>query len=272
MRKFLLGALLSTALCVPAHANIVLYGGSIGTSIYQDSGEGFGALPRVLTLQDSPTEHGWVVPGPAGTTLTPDRTSPTVINQAIDGSNKANTPTLFANGWGTGADVGIGFNANEPGSTSTGGISLSQLVLTIYNTSNVAVKTYSLASTISWTEAQLSLEGGNGKGLWRFVLDDAQKADYTAFVAANLGNGVLNYRSGLEATLGNPLESSAGAESFLFYHSNADGSVCIGCAPTPTDVGAVPEPTTWAMMFLGFAGIGLYGMRRRRNERLLRLA
>jgi hypothetical protein len=28
----------------------------------------------------------------------------------------------------------------------------------------------------------------------------------------------------------------------------------------------VPEPATWAMMLLGFAGIGLYRWRKRRNE------
>jgi hypothetical protein len=30
-----------------------------------------------------------------------------------------------------------------------------------------------------------------------------------------------------------------------------------------TDVGAVPEPATWAMMILGFAGIGYLTYRRR---------
>jgi len=259
MKKLLLGVTALIALSAPASANIVLFGGSIATSIYQDSGEGFGALPRVLTLQDTPTEHGSVTPGPGGTTI--------VHDQAIPGGNKANTPTLFANGWGTGADVGIGFNANEPGSESKGGLSLSQLTLNIYDTSNSLVKQYTLAGTpINFTEADLSLEGGNGKGLWRFVLDAAQQADYTAFVVANLGNGVLNYRSGLEATLGIPVDSEAGAESFLFYQSNADGGVCIGCAPTPT--AAVPELSTWFMMILGFCGLGGLAMRRKSQLRL----
>ena len=147
-------------------------GGSIATSIYQDSGEGFGALPRVLTLQNTPSEHGSVTPGPDGTVI--------VHNDAIPGQNKANTPTLLQNGWGTGADVGIGFNANEPGSESKGGLSLSQLVLSIFDINNVAVKSFTLASVpINFTQDQLALEGGNGKGLWRFVLDSAEQARNT---------------------------------------------------------------------------------------------
>jgi hypothetical protein len=36
-------------------------------------------------------------------------------------------------------------------------------------------------------------------------------------------------------------------------------------------IGAVPEPTTWAMMILGFLGIGLIGMRKARNNSNFRL-
>jgi len=35
--------------------------------------------------------------------------------------------------------------------------------------------------------------------------------------------------------------------------------------------GAVPEPSTWAMMLLGFGGMGMT-MRRRRSQRLMQLA
>jgi|SRR6478672_2929873 PEP-CTERM motif len=32
-----------------------------------------------------------------------------------------------------------------------------------------------------------------------------------------------------------------------------------------TTIAAVPEPSTWAMMLLGFAGVGLFGLRRRQQ-------
>jgi len=37
-------------------------------------------------------------------------------------------------------------------------------------------------------------------------------------------------------------------------------------------VAAVPEASTWAMMLLGFAGVGLFGMRRRAGSRAMRMA
>jgi hypothetical protein len=35
---------------------------------------------------------------------------------------------------------------------------------------------------------------------------------------------------------------------------------------------AVPEPSTWAMMILGFAGLGAMMYRRRNNNAMLRVA
>jgi hypothetical protein len=45
----------------------------------------------------------------------------------------------------------------------------------------------------------------------------------------------------------------------------------IDVAPIP-QVQAVPEPASWALMILGFAGIGFMGMRKRRQNQQLRLA
>ena len=39
-----------------------------------------------------------------------------------------------------------------------------------------------------------------------------------------------------------------------------------------TQVAAVPEPATWAMMLLGFIGVGTMGLRRRRNGAAFRIA
>jgi hypothetical protein len=39
-----------------------------------------------------------------------------------------------------------------------------------------------------------------------------------------------------------------------------------------TGVGAVPEPSTWAMMILGFAGVGFIAYRRKQNSNALHLA
>jgi hypothetical protein len=52
------------------------------------------------------------------------------------------------------------------------------------------------------------------------------------------------------------------------FNSNPNGT----CCGTPIDftISAVPEPSTWAMMILGFCGIGF--MAYRRKDRMFRLA
>jgi hypothetical protein len=40
---------------------------------------------------------------------------------------------------------------------------------------------------------------------------------------------------------------------------------------SPSGVGSVPEPSTWAMLLLGFAGVGFL-VHRRKRESALRLA
>jgi hypothetical protein len=260
MKKLLLATAALFALTAsPASADIVLFGGTKATALYDVGGTGFGNFPRVLTLQDSPTETGAVVPDAFG--------SPVNIGQAENGANQMATPTLQSIGWGTGGDVGIGFNSGEPGNGPNAGLTLNTLVLTIFN-GTTAVKTFSLANSITFTGQDLALETGNGTALWRFVLDDTQAAEYTAFILSQ-GIGALNYRAGLSASLGNPVTTEGSFESFLFFH-NSDGVPCFTCGPTVTS--AVPEPTTWAMMLLGFAGVGFMAYRRKRQGGAVRIA
>jgi hypothetical protein len=55
------------------------------------------------------------------------------------------------------------------------------------------------------------------------------------------------------------------------FNSNPSG----GCCGTPIDftvTAAVPEPATWAMMILGFCGVGFIAYRQRRRGTMFRLA
>lgn len=58
---------------------------------------------------------------------------------------------------------------------------------------------------------------------------------------------------------------------WYFDENNGDNSGSIAATVTP-GVGAVPEPSTWAMMILGFVGIGFVAYRRKQNGSALRLA
>jgi PEP-CTERM motif len=51
-----------------------------------------------------------------------------------------------------------------------------------------------------------------------------------------------------------------------------DGEAFLAALTTSTAVGAVPEPSTWAMMILGFFGVGFMTYRRKQNGPAFRLA
>jgi hypothetical protein len=62
--------------------------------------------------------------------------------------------------------------------------------------------------------------------------------------------------------------------SIVFAESNggADGGPFLTAITADTAVGAVPEPSTWAMMILGFAGVGFMAYRRKQGGHQLRIA
>jgi hypothetical protein len=93
--------------------------------------------------------------------------------------------------------------------------------------------------------------------------------------------------------VGRIVESLAGTASFdtttypslTFYTTGVGGGFTIGSPPADLGndlvnefgaqvftVAAVPEPATWAMMILGFAGIGFMAYRRKQNGPALRVA
>jgi hypothetical protein len=52
---------------------------------------------------------------------------------------------------------------------------------------------------------------------------------------------------------------------------NSEANSPLGSVEIQVDVGAVPEPSTWAMMLLGFAGVGFMAYRRRNQASALRM-
>jgi hypothetical protein len=50
--------------------------------------------------------------------------------------------------------------------------------------------------------------------------------------------------------------------SLVFSDANANAFE-FNVAPARSDVGGVPEPSTWAMMILGFLGLGFMAYRRK---------
>jgi len=262
MKKLLLAAALA-AFSSPACANLILFdnpnqpnGGTAVEQSYVDiGGIGFGAAPRVLTLQTAPIQTGSSDPSAPGG----------VTGDAISGADKSSTPTLGDLNWGGASQVAIGYNSNQTGNS---GITLSQLSLRLYNSSNTLVGTFSTAGTIQFTENDLDLQEGNGTGLFIFTLDTAQR------IAWNALNPTSSYKIGLFASMGCDAPgggcqpSNDGPDSFLAIAGLTPviNPTCPDCTPTPQ---AVPGPIVGAGLpgLIGacFTLIGLARYRRRRN-------
>lgn len=201
--------------------------------------EGFGAAPRLLTLQTSPLEVGSTVAAAGGAT--------TLTGDAVPGADKSFVYNVGALQWTTGANVGIGLNTDQTGASQ--GLAVNAIDLTLYTSAGTAIQTFSLGTPFTLTAAQLAEQQGNGNAVFNFALDAAQQAQFNADLAAN--GGASNVFEGLGSSLGCSsgdiaCEANDGPDSFLAFNQSA-----------------VPEVSTWLMMILGFAGVGLVAHRRR---------
>jgi hypothetical protein len=236
-------------------ASLLAVWGGANASLVQNgtvdlTGQGFGNAPRLLTIQatgSANTESGAI--GISNGTLV--GLTPGISDSLVAGGNgitnaggntanplsdnqKFGIPTLSELGWTSGANVGLLFNATEPGGD---GLNVTDVTLKFYNGNNVVTAidgNFSLAST----------EPGNGKAGFLISVDQAQQQVLNNTVFNQQGFG--NYRIALESTI---TGVGGGPESYS----------ALGVQP------AVPEPQTYAMML---AGLGLLGFARiRRNRR-----
>ena len=208
LTKLLLAASFLCSLAGAANANLVLVGGippvQVGTvaASFTDIGaQGFGAAPRLLTLQTTGVETGSVTPVDV------------TVGDAVPGANKSTTPT-------SGAAVGIGFNSDQIGGA---GITMQSLVLTIFN-GTTSVGSFSLLpalAPLTFTAADLALQQGNGNAVFNFGLTPAEQAQFNT-IRAMAGSG--GFFAGLASQLGCPagapascLASNDGPDSFLGF-------------------------------------------------------
>ncbi len=223
-----------------AGATLILSGGSVEASFIDLGAQGFGNAPRMLTLQgqgNATNEAGQIVLDSSGV---PSSAVFDGLNSVVSPgppSDKNSAPSLFSLGWATGEDVGIGFNTSESGT----GISLNQLILSLYNGSNVVVGTFPLASPVSFNDAQLDLQTGNGNAVFEFILDPTEQGIFSSLVPP--GTDLTTFHVALAASLSDVTD---GPESFL-------GVLGPG-APPPS----VPEPSI--LLLLGLGLLGLVGL------------
>lgn len=255
MRQIFTAALAGAAAMVatPASASLVY------SSTASIGAQGFGSAPRALTVQgtgNATTESGCVgvrgsgniVVGTGGCVGTDAQFDPNgVINAGGQEANpptdnqKFGIPTVSSLGITSAADIGILFNVTDPGGN---GANVTDLTLKFYNAMG------GLLGSIDGSYNFLSSATGNGNAGFVFVVS----SDEQSYVNGLLGAGAVY--TALEATIAGV---SGGPESFSIVNLRA----------TP----GVPEPATWAMMLIGFGGIGFAMRRNRRSSgRLLQIA
>jgi hypothetical protein len=154
---------------MPAQADFVL-----NDNVFAElGGTGFGNAPRLLSLQNSPFENGAVVsvggtetflnnitigPAPAftvsGTVCGLGQLPACTTGLLPNESNLVNVTSL----WTSGAQVGVGLDTNQTG--STGALLFNELVLNIYSSTGVLLGTFGGNDAVLISEAQLALQQG----------------------------------------------------------------------------------------------------------------
>ena len=94
------------------------------------------------------------------------------------------------------------------------------------------------------------------------IFQNGLSAPYGSLVG-QIGNGSFFFIG----TNYNGVAAASGTLSLYYFDSNYEDNT----GSIVANVSAVPEPSTWAMLILGFAGVGFMGYRRR-NQRVLRAA
>lgn len=195
------------------------------------SGQGIGAALTALTLQ---TPNGNTITETGGVNF-----NNSVFGDAKDGASQSTTFTYANLGISSASQLGLVVNLTENDNQVTI-TAPNYITMTAFSSTGTILGTFTTELT-----NQLITDASNGVGGSGIVfgLDAPQAAQLDGF-----GPGIV---LALSATF-----------------TNAQGGNDVIQAVQLTSVGAVPEPTTWAMLIMGFAGVGVMAYRRNRRDSL----
>lgn len=214
----------ATALASPARADLVQL-----TDV-QLTGQGIGSTTTVLTLQSpgsSTFESGGV------------SANGTPTGDAQPGSSQSTTFTFGTLGITSANQLALIVNLSEPGSENPPTVVTDApytITLTGFTSSSATTPTFTASAPTNLTLEQI--HGGVGGSGIVFALTNGEDTELNNFIASN-PNYVLSVFASFSS-------ASGGLDVIQAGH-----------------IAAVPEPSTWAMMMLGFAGLGFLAYRRK---------
>jgi LPXTG-motif cell wall-anchored protein len=224
--------------------------------------QGFGNNPRLLTLQErgqgddvqsgcvsagsggsisigsgSCISDGQVFKGNGVTNVGGDEVNPQTDNQ------KFGIPSLSELGFQDASDIGLLFNAIEPGGAAKNDVNVNDVTLKFFSSDG------SLLAAIDGQQNFPTTESGNGKAGAVFVVDAEQQAflNSTIFSLPNFGD----IRIALESTIS---AAQAGPESFSAINLRRSGG----------STGGTPVPAPAGLGLFALAAAGLIGARRKK--------
>lgn len=224
-----------------ARADLVLKGGSVTASFTDLGAQGFGNDPRLLTLQNNDTEAGQIIINSSGAPVAASYLGLNNVASPGPPSAKNNAPSLFDLGWNLGNQVSIGLNLDESGNQPHT-VTLTNLVLNLYNNTGGIVGSFSLASSVLFDQAALDLQSGNGNAVFDFVLNAPEQSTFNTLTAGQQGSLFVGLAARLEG-------SNDGPDSFIGI-------------PGPGAPSNVPEPTTLFLLGSGLLGLGGYSRKK----------
>jgi hypothetical protein len=262
IRLLAAAAAVSAIFAVPQAASASL----IYDSTILVTAQGYGNNPRLLTLQErgkgDDVQSGCVSAGSGGsiaigsgscisdssvfqgnglTNVGGDEVNPQADNQ------KFGIPTLGEMGFQDASDIGLLFNAIEPGGGGKNDVNVNDVTLKFYDSNG------GLLAAIDGSQNFPTTETGNGRAGNVFVVDAEQQAflNSTIFGLPNFSD----IRIALESTIS---AAQAGPESFTAINLGRSSS---GGGST----GGTPVPAPAGLGLFALAAIGLLGARRRKT-------
>ncbi|HET9978113.1 MAG TPA: hypothetical protein VFQ20_11790 [Burkholderiaceae bacterium] len=214
--------------------------------------QGFGTAPRDLTLQASGAETfesgglgvsatGAIVFGSvvadgsvhAGNGVTNQSGTASLPSPRFD-DQKYGAPTIGSLGISSANQIGVLFNATEPGGD---GVNVLDVTLKFYSS------TGALLGAIDGQQNFTTSNAGNGVAGFTFIVDAAQQDYVNGLLAAGPGT-----RLALEASIA---DFAGGPESFLIYNLSAPATF------------AIAEPAPFGLLLAGLGAVAFAARRRR---------